>query len=93
MLFRSITGFDEIPKKLWIKFSNMTDYEKNAEELFSLLADSDGKDGVVIYIEADRAMKKLPPNKNVCADEELLARLSGKFGKDNIKIVWDKTKL
>lgn len=93
LICERITGFDEIPKKLWIKFSNMTDYEKNAEELFSLLADSDGKDGVVIYIEADRAMKKLPPNKNVCADEELLARLSGKFGKDNIKIVWDKTKL
>ncbi len=93
LICERITGFDEIPKKLWIKFSNMTDYEKNAEELFSLLADSDGKDGVVIYIEADMAMKKLPPNKNVCADEELLARLSGKFGKDNIKIVWDKTKL
>lgn len=93
LICERITGFDEIPKKLWIKFSNMTDYEKNAEELFTLLADSDGKDGVVIYIEADRAMKKLPPNKNVCADEELLARLSGKFGKDNIKIVWDKTKL
>ncbi len=93
LICERITGFDEIPKKLWIKFSNMTDYEKNAEELFNLLADSDGKDGVVIYIEADRAMKKLPPNKNVCADEELLARLSGKFGKDNIKIVWDKTKL
>lgn len=93
LICERITGFDEIPKKLWIKFSNMTDYEKNAEELFNLLADSDGKDGVVIYIEADRAMKKLPPNKNVCADEELLARLSGKLGKDNIKIVWDKTKL
>ena len=71
----------------------MADYEKNAEELFNLLADSDGQDGVVIYIEADRTMKKLPPNKNVCADEELLTRLNEKFGKDNIKIVWDRAKL
>ncbi len=93
LICEKITGFEEIPRKLWIKFSDMADYEKNAEELFNLLADSDGQDGVVIYIEADRTMKKLPPNKNVCADEELLTRLNEKFGKDNIKIVWDRAKL
>lgn len=93
LICEKIITFEEISRKLWIKFSNMADYESKAEALFTLLADSDGKDSVVIYIEEDRAMKKLPPNKNVCADEDLVTRLGEKFGKDNIKIVWDKIKL
>ncbi len=93
LICEKIITFEEISRKLWIKFSNMADYESKAEALFTLLADSDGKDSVVIYIEEGRAMKKLPPNKNVCADEELVTRLGEKFGKDNIKIVWDKAKL
>ena len=93
LICEKMLAFEEIPRKLWIKFSNMEEYEQSAEELLAMLADSDGNDGVVIYIEAMKAMKKLPPNKNVCADENLLARLSEKFGKDNIKIAWDKAKL
>ena len=53
------------------------------------MADSDGRDGVVIYVEDKKVMKTLPPNKNVNADETLLEKLSGRFGKDNIKIVWN----
>ncbi len=89
LICEKITCFDEIPKKLWIKFPSKQSYEEAEEELYSLLADSDGKDSVIIYIEEIRAMKKLPPNKNVNADKELLARLGGRFGEDNIKIVWD----
>ena len=89
LICEKITPFDEVPRKLWIKFKDKESYEKAAEELFALLADSDGNDSVVIYIEEIRAMKKLPPNKNVCADENLADRLGEKYGKENIKIVWD----
>ena len=37
-------------------------------------------------------MKKLPPNRNVNADESLNVKLSEKYGKENIKIVWDVKK-
>ena len=37
-------------------------------------------------------MKKLPPNRNVCADEELAQKLGERYGKNNIKIVWDVKK-
>ncbi len=37
-------------------------------------------------------MKKLPPARNVSADEELSRRLAAKYGDDNIKIVWDVRK-
>ena len=92
LICERITAFDEIPRKLWIKFKDKEDYQQGEEELLSLLADSDGNDSVVIYIESLKAMKKLPPNRNVCADEELEQKLGARYGKDNIKIVWDVKK-
>ncbi len=92
LICERITGFDEIPRKLWIKFRTKEEYEKASDELLSLLADSDGNDSVVIYIEALKAMKKLPPARNVSADETLSRRLAEKYGDDNIKIVWDVRK-
>lgn len=89
LICEKITAFDEIPRKLWIKFSSKESYEQAETELFSLLAGSDGNDTVIIYIEGIKAMKKLPPNRNVNADQELFARLSERFGGENIKIVWD----
>ncbi|MCM1135475.1 MAG: DNA polymerase III subunit alpha [Clostridium sp.] len=89
LICEKITSFDEIPKKLWIKFQEKADYEAACEELFSILADSDGNDSVIIYIESIKAMKKLPPNKNVRADEELSGRLGARYGQQNIRIVWD----
>ncbi len=92
LICERITPFDEVPRKLWIKFPDKESYEAGEQELLALLADSDGNDSVVIYIESIRAMKKLPPNRNVCADQELAQRLSGRYGQDSIKIVWDVKK-
>ena len=92
LICEKITAFDEIPKKLWIKFSTMEDYEQKIEELLQDLAESDGNDSVILYIEDKKAMKKLPPNRNVNADEALNVKLSEKYGKENIKIVWDVKK-
>ena len=84
-----ITAFDEIPKKLWIKFPTMEAYQTSSNELLQTLQTSDGHDSVVIYIEEAKAMKKLPPSYSVRASEELKAQLSAKYGEDNIKIAWD----
>ena len=92
LICEKITAFDEIPKKLWIKFPSKEVYESRSKELLDLLAGSDGKDSVIIYIEEIKAMKKLPPNWNVNADEQLAKVLSEKFGKENVKIVWDVKK-
>ena len=92
LICEKITAFDEIPKKLWIKFPTKEAYEQEAEQLLSLLADSDGKDGVVIYIHEPRAMKQLPPNRNVEANEALCEKLVQRYGKENIKVVWDVKK-
>ena len=92
LICEKITSFDEIPKKLWIKFPTMADYEEKVEELLKELADSDGRDSVILYIEDEKMMKKLPPNRNVDANEALEKKLGEKYGQENIKIVWDVKK-
>ena len=92
LICEKITAFDEIPKKLWVKFATMEAYERQIEGLLSILSDSDGNDSVILYIEDQKVMKKLPPNRNVRADETLQKKLSDKYGKENIKIVWDVKK-
>ena len=89
VICEGITAFDEIPKKLWIKFPTMEAYQASSNELLQTLQISDGHDSVVIYIEEAKAMKKLPPSCSVQAGEELKAQLCAKYGEDNIKIAWD----
>ena len=52
----------------------------------SMLRESDGKDTVVLYIEATKEKKVLPPNMSVLAEGELLLALSEKFGQENVKV-------
>ena len=81
-----IIPFDQVPKKLWIKFPTKEDYRKNEELLNKIIADSDGKDIIVIYVEETKERKTLPPGSSVMADKKLIAELSEAFGSDNIKL-------
>ena len=82
-----IQPFDQLTAKIWIKFATMDAYKAAEESLFAAIADSEGNDGVVIYVENPKAMKELPKNRNVKADDALVEKLSALFGKDNIKVV------
>lgn len=87
LICEKITGFDEITKKLWIKFPTKEAYEEVEQSLLALLAASDGKDGVCIYVENPKAVKNLPPNRSVNADRELVEKLEELYGKENIKVM------
>ena len=52
-----------------------------------LLAESEGNDGIVIYIENPKAKKELPRNKNVSADKNLVELLKKEFGEGNVVVV------
>ena len=86
LICESIQSFDELPKKLWIKFATKELYQEKEGKMLQLLADSEGKDQVVIYIENPQAMKTLPPNKNVLADQKLIQLLGKEFGEENIRV-------
>lgn len=87
LICESIQKFENIPKKLWIKFATKEKYQEKEELLFALLGHSKGNDSVVIYIEDIRAKKELSPDRNVCAEREFLAALSKEFGEENIRVV------
>ena len=86
LICEKITGFDEIIKKLWVKFPTKEAYEKAERELLDTLASSDGRDHVCIYVENPKLLKDLPPNRNVNADRELVEKLEALYGKENIKV-------
>ena len=76
-----------MPKKLWLKFPTKEAFLEKEKRMYQLLADSEGKDQVVIYIENPKAMKNLPPNKWVAADKVLVEALSKEFGAENVRVV------
>ena len=92
LICEAIISFDEMQerlqskKKLWVKFPDKETYLAREQELFTAIADSDGKNQVVIYIENPKAMKPLPPNRNVNANKELAEKLTAIFGEENVKI-------
>ena len=87
LICESIVGFDKIPKKLWIKFPTKEVYQKKENQLLQLMTSYEGNDQVVIYIENPKAMKTLPPNRNVLASQELVESLVQEFGKENVCVV------
>lgn len=87
LICEQITPFEEISRKLWIKFPTKEAYEEHKEELYDALRQSEGRDSVVIYVENPKSMNALPRNWNVDAGEELTERLNRLYGKENVKVV------
>ena len=87
LICESIQEFEKYPRELWLQFSDKESYLAGEQDMYDILRTSDGKDHVAIYIRNPRAVKKLSENWTVDANEELLAKLKGKFGAENIKIV------
>ena len=82
---KSQTAPKGLPKGIWIQFADMETYRASEQLLFDTIADSDGSDNVVIFLKDSKAVKVLPPNRCVKADEGLITRLGAVFGKENVK--------
>ena len=87
LICEKIIGFEDIPKELWIKFDNKESFGEKEQELYEAIKNSDGSDSVVIYVEDVKAIKRLPPSRNVQANETLVEQLTQQFGEGRVKIV------
>ncbi len=87
LICETIIPFDNVKKELWLQFPSKEDYLNNAEILNGYLADSDGSDTVVIYCQAERAIKRLPRNWNVRIEPGILSRLTNLLGEKRVKVV------
>lgn len=87
LVCEQITTFEQMPRKLWIKFPTKEAFEQRRDALFDILRESEGKDNVVIYVENPKAMNPLSANWNVAAEAPLIERLEAAFGVGNVKVV------
>ena len=87
LICEKITSFDELPRKVWLKFANVEEYTKREQELFAAIAESEGKDSIIIYLEDTKQIKQLPPNRNIHADSAVLDVLRAMLGQDSVRVV------
>ena len=87
LICERIIPFEEIGKKLWVRFETMEQFRQGNDALMQVLRESDGRDQVIIFVAEGKQKKVLSPEYNVKADEVLLGKLYEIFGKNNIKVV------
>lgn len=87
LICEKIISFDEVKRELWLQFSSKSDFEEKEGALYGKMMDADGSEHVVIYLAAEKQMKRLPENRNVAITKELLENLGNFLGKDNVKVV------
>ncbi len=88
LVCESISGFDDIPKKVWIQFKTKESYAQEEQKLMDLMKYSEGKDHVVVFLQESREVKKFPAKYSVNADQEFLESLRKAFGEENVKVVY-----
>ena len=86
LICETVESFSDKPRKLWIKLRNKEEHDALEVEIRQLLADSDGKDEVVIYLAEEKQMKSLGRSMTVNAEGILLDLLKEKLGDDSIVV-------
>ena len=87
LICEKVIPFEQTKKELWIQFPDKASYLENEQIVYGYLADSEGDDTVVIYCQAERAVKRLPRNKNIQINPQVLSRLMNHFGEKRVKVV------
>ena len=87
IICEKIIPFERTKKELWIQFPDKATFLDEEQIVYGYLADSDGDDEVMIYCAKERAVKKLPKNRNIGINEQILSRLMNHFGEKRVKVV------
>ena len=87
MICEKIIPFERTKKELWIQFPDKATFLDEEQIVYGYLADSDGDDEVMNYCAKERAVKKLPKNRNIGINEQILSRLMNHFGEKRVKVV------
>lgn len=87
LICEKIIRFEDAKREIWLQFQDLATYEEKQEELFQILADSDGEDEVVIYITDKKAIKRLPKSRTVQFNTLTANKLYNFLGENNVKVV------
>lgn len=87
LICEKVIPFEQTKRELWIQFPDKETFLDEEEIVYGYLADSEGDDEVVIYCAKERAVKRLPRNRNIRINPQILSRLMNHFGESRIKVV------
>ena len=87
LICEKVIPFESTKKELWIQFPDKATFLDEEQIVYGYLADSEGEDEVVIYCAKERAVKRLPKNRNIQINEQILSRLMNHFGESRVKVV------
>ncbi len=87
MICEEVIPFEDTSGKLWIRFADRREFEKNAPAVLEIMEENPGKDRLVFYIEEGRQKRELPPEQGIAASETVLEKLRALAGSGNVKLV------
>lgn len=87
LICEKVIPFEQTKRELWIQFPDKRTYLDEEQIVYGYLADSEGDDEVVIYCAKERAVKRLPKNRNIRINQQVLGRLMNHFGGNRVKVV------
>ena len=87
LICESVIPFEQKKRELWIQFPDKAAWNDEEQIVYGYLADSEGKDEVIIYCAKERAVKKLSRNRNISINQQVLSRLMNHYGESRVKVV------
>lgn len=87
LICEQVIPFEAVPKELWLKFADKTQYDEKQQQVLDALRTAEGNDTVIIYLEKERAKKVLPANWKVGANKPMVQTLEQILGEKNVKLV------
>ena len=87
LICEEVIPFERTKRELWIQFADKNTFLQEEATLYKMLAESEGDNEIVIYCKSERAIKRLPRNKNIQIEPVILSRLTNYFGESDVKVV------
>lgn len=87
LIFESMKPFDEARIEFWIRFEDRSAYERSEADIKRIAGQYAGGARAVIYLNSEKAMKKMDNMFDPSRKEEVFKELKSAFGNENVQIV------
>ncbi|MDO4476078.1 MAG: DNA polymerase III subunit alpha [Lachnospiraceae bacterium] len=86
LICERVWPIEEPAHDLWIQFETKEAYQEAEKKLKTLIADSDGRDQIVIYVRNPKAIKRLGRSQSIRITPDLLRSMQEAFGEENVRV-------
>jgi DNA polymerase-3 subunit alpha len=82
VICEKVLPFDRIPTEVWLRFPDRASFDQKSGRIDAILKGGDGTDTAVIYLEKERAVKRM--NIGFTAGEDEMSALEALIGRENV---------